>query len=209
MKIQHQLTRSEYIEAMNRYPRDISARYELGEILGRGGYAVGKLQLIASICIAALSLCLTVADLLLVVWSAVSRLDKRDVAIKKIALAGLKPSTEAGIRREAEILRHLHHRNIVKSYDFVDSDSHLYVVLERIDGGELFDRIVQKKCYSEKEARDLAVVILRAIKHCHDRKIVHRYALHSNYTLPALSLSRLSNTIHTCPTLLCCCLAGT
>lgn len=53
MKMQHQLTRSEYIEAMNRYPRDISARYELGEILGRGGYAVGKLQLIASICIAA------------------------------------------------------------------------------------------------------------------------------------------------------------
>lgn len=109
------------------------------------------------------------------VWGAVSKLDKRDVAIKKIARASLKLSTEAGIRRESEILRHLHHKNIVKSYDFIESDTHFYVVLERINGGELFDRILKKKCYNEKEARDLAVVILKAIKHCHDHKIVHRW----------------------------------
>ena len=112
---------------------------------------------------------------LLKVWSATSKVDKREVAIKIIPKAGLKPSTEAGIRREAEILRHLHHKNIVKSYDFVESNDHLHVVLEKIDGGELFDRILKKRCYNEKEARDLAVVILKAIKHCHDHKVVHRY----------------------------------
>jgi serine/threonine protein kinase len=31
-----------------------------------------------------------------------------------------------------------------------------------------------QKFYNEKEARDLAVVILKAIKHCHDHKVVHR-----------------------------------
>jgi serine/threonine protein kinase len=164
------------------------------------------------------------------VWGAVSKLDRREVAIKVIPLAGLKPSTEAGIRREADILRHLHHKNIVKSYDFIDTTTHLNVVLERVDGGELFDRIIKKvtccvcsnsvvlyllaviattslvsifqletllqpfaqcisthnavvitlhlqKFYNEKEARDLAVVILKAIKHCHDHKVVHRYVV--------------------------------
>jgi serine/threonine protein kinase len=36
--------------------------------------------------------------------------------------------------------------------------------------------LLLKKFYNEKEARDLAVVILKAIKHCHDHKVVHRYA---------------------------------
>ena len=51
----------------------------------------------------------------------------------------------------------------------------LYFLLERVHGGELFDRIIKKKFYNEKEARDLAVVILKALKHCHDHKIAHRY----------------------------------
>ena len=150
------------------------------------------------------------------------------MAIKIISRDNLKPATELGIRRETEILRHLHHKNIVKSYDFIDTDTHFNVVLgtlnylhdyfyflercirivrfshirstlynnpyknvrclshfifiyqytffsERVHGGELFDRIIKKKFYNEKEARDLAVVILKALKHCHDHKIAHRY----------------------------------
>lgn len=41
-------------------------------------------------------------------------------------------------------------------------------------GGELFDRIVQKVVYNEKEARDLVTILLEAVKYCHDRGIVHR-----------------------------------
>ena len=52
---------------------------------------------------------------------------------------------------------------------------HTYFIVERVEGGELFDRIIKKKFYNEKEARDLAVVILKALKHCHDHKIAHRY----------------------------------
>jgi len=54
-------------------------------------------------------------------------------------------------------------------------------ILERVDGGELFDRIIKKKFYNEKEARDLAVVILKALKHCHDHKIAHRYVQAGNF----------------------------
>ena len=43
MKVQHQLSRSEYIEAMNnKYPKEVEARYTVGEVLGRGGYATGE-----------------------------------------------------------------------------------------------------------------------------------------------------------------------
>ena len=42
------------------------------------------------------------------------------------------------------------------------------------DGGELFDRIVAKTCYSEKDARDLMYTLLKTIDYCHDRNIVHR-----------------------------------
>lgn len=41
MKIKHQLTRTEYIEAANKLPREVDARYVRGEVLGRGGYATG------------------------------------------------------------------------------------------------------------------------------------------------------------------------
>jgi serine/threonine protein kinase len=46
--------------------------------------------------------------------------------------------------------------------------------MEIVNGGELFDRIVKKTFYNEKEARDLIAILLSAIKHCHDRHIVHR-----------------------------------
>ena len=50
-----------------------------------------------------------------------------------------------------------------------------YVVLEYLEGGELFDRIVKKSYYNEKEARDLVFLLLQTIKYLHDQDIVHRW----------------------------------
>jgi len=70
---------------------------------------------------------------------------------------------------------HTHtHTHAQKCYDFFEEQGAFYVVLEFIEGGELFDRIVKKTCYNEKEARDTVYTILRAIKYCHDRNVVHR-----------------------------------
>lgn len=41
-------------------------------------------------------------------------------------------------------------------------------------GGELFDRIVQKAYYNEKEARDVCKILLDALAYCHDRRVAHR-----------------------------------
>ena len=57
---------------------------------------------------------------------------------------------------------------------FYEESEYYYLVMEIMDGGELFDRIVQKSFYNEKEARDLVKILLEAINYMHERNIVHR-----------------------------------
>ncbi len=56
------------------------------------------------------------------------------------------------------------HPNIVKLYEVYDEKTKLYMVLEMMTGGELFDRIVEKETYSEKEAADVIKPIVDAIR---------------------------------------------
>ena len=48
------------------------------------------------------------------------------------------------------------------------------MVTEKMSGGELFDRIVQKSYYNEKEARDVCLILFDAMKYIHDHKVAHR-----------------------------------
>jgi serine/threonine protein kinase len=96
-------------------------------------------------------------------------------AIKIIQRKSLKKDEEVSIFDEVRILSALQpHNNIVQLYDFFTDSKCYYTVLEEISGGELFDRIVKKSSYTEKEARDLVKILLEAIKHCHDHGVVHR-----------------------------------
>ena len=56
--------------------------------------------------------------------------------------------------------------------------------------GELFDRIVEKHTYTEKEARDVCSIIFNAVNHCHTHRITHRDLKPENLLL----LSRDSDT---------------
>ena len=71
-------------------------------------------------------------------------------------------------------MRSFDHPNIVKLFDFFEEPEKYFVVLEYIPGGELFERLVEKTFYTENEAREIAVVLFKAIKYIHDRDIVHR-----------------------------------
>ncbi|KAG9402862.1 hypothetical protein AC1031_006403 [Aphanomyces cochlioides] len=66
------------------------------------------------------------------------------------------------------------HPNIMTLYEVYTEAQYYYLVTEFMEGGELFDRIVEKTFYTEKEARDLVQVLLSAIKYCHDHNVVHR-----------------------------------
>lgn len=54
---------------------------------------------------------------------------------------------------EVEILRSMDHPHIVKIYEFFEDDSHIFIVMEFLEGGELFDKIKETEYFSENNAR--------------------------------------------------------
>jgi serine/threonine protein kinase len=59
-------------------------------------------------------------------------------------------------------------------YETFDEGSDFYIVTELVEGGELFDRIVSKAHYTEKEARDLIKSLLETLNYMHTTGVVHR-----------------------------------
>jgi calcium/calmodulin-dependent protein kinase I len=100
--------------------------------------------------------------------------DGKKVAVKIVSRHRLQKEDELSLRIEVEVLMSLNHPNIVQALDFFEEEDYFYVVLEYLDGGELFERLIEKAVYTEGEARDLFTVLLRAVKYCHDKDLVHR-----------------------------------
>jgi len=78
------------------------------------------------------------------------------------------------MKRETDIMKKLDHKNILKLYDIFEDDRHVYIVMELVEGSELFDKIIKKGYYSEKEAIFLIKQILEAVKYLHEHEIAHR-----------------------------------
>jgi calcium/calmodulin-dependent protein kinase I len=97
----------------------------------------------------------------------------RKVAIKCVLRKDLPPADDAAIYDEVAILASLNHPHIVPLIDFFDEKDCYFIVMELMSGGDLFDRIGKKKTYSEADARDLIVKMLKAVAYCHQRKIAH------------------------------------
>ena len=100
--------------------------------------------------------------------------DGKELAVKICDRTKLSGEEEEGLQDEISILKALDHGNIVKLYDVFEEMDKYYLVMEMCNGGELFDRIVLKQKYNEKEARDLIKILLEAIKYIHDNRVVHR-----------------------------------
>lgn len=112
-------------------------------------------------------------------------------AVKIVTKSKLTPEDEAALKDEISVLKELNHSNIIRLYDVYDEKNYYFLVTEKMMGGELFDRIVQKTFYSEKEARDTAVVLFKAIHFCHKRKVAHRDLKPENLLLAVSYLSRV------------------
>lgn len=66
------------------------------------------------------------------------------------------------------------HPNIVTLHEFIQDDSHTYLVLEYLKGGELFDRIRKKMKFTEFEASLILKKLVAAVSFMHSRGVVHR-----------------------------------
>nr|CAI5867666.1 unnamed protein product [Callosobruchus analis] len=90
--------------------------------------------------------------------------------IDKKALKGKEDSLE----NEIKVLRRLKHPNIVQLLETFEDKSKFYLIMELVTGGELFDRIVEKGSYTEKDAADLIRQVLEAVDYMHEQGVVHR-----------------------------------
>jgi serine/threonine protein kinase len=95
-------------------------------------------------------------------------------AVKCVNRKKLSKEDEAALLDEVAILKEMKHHHIIRLYDFFSEPTCYYLVMEKMSGGELFDRIVAKAYYNEKEARDVCKIVLEAVQHCHMHHVAHR-----------------------------------
>lgn len=86
----------------------------------------------------------------------------------------LKATDQRFLETEVENLKKLDHPNILKVYEFYQDKDFLYIVTELCIGGELFDRIIESRSFSEHTSGQIMKQLLSAIKYCHRHGIVHR-----------------------------------
>ncbi|KAM7537633.1 hypothetical protein Aperf_G00000063994 [Anoplocephala perfoliata] len=96
------------------------------------------------------------------------------VAIKIIDKTKLNEENLKKAQREADILKALHHPNIIKLYQVMESEKLLCIVTEYLPNGELYEYIARNGYLSEQVARHKFMEILSAVEHCHLNNVVHR-----------------------------------
>ncbi|XP_073335773.1 serine/threonine-protein kinase DCLK1a isoform X1 [Pagrus major] len=141
------VTEGEEIDEVPAVPSYISDRYKVGRTLGDGNFAV--------------------------VRECVEHSTGREYALK-IINKGKCRGKEHMIQNEVAILRRVKHPNIVLLIEEVDTYNELYLVMELVKGGDLFDAITSANRYTERDASGMLYNLANAIKYLHSLNIVHR-----------------------------------
>ncbi|ESO10538.1 hypothetical protein HELRODRAFT_96872, partial [Helobdella robusta] len=105
----------------------------------------------------------------------VHKLTGREFAVKIIDPSKRDPFEEIEI-----LLRYREHPNIIKLRDIYDYKSRIYMVTNLLKGGELLDRILKNKYFSEREASTILHVIAKTVYYLHSKGVVHRDLKPSN-----------------------------
>ena len=95
-------------------------------------------------------------------------------AMKIIQCKSISDHHSSTINKEINILKNLDHPNIIKVYEFYQSEKYVYIINELCTGGELFDKIVDVKFFSENVASNIMRQLLSAVAYCHENGVIHR-----------------------------------
>ncbi|XP_077211123.1 CBL-interacting serine/threonine-protein kinase 24-like isoform X2 [Tasmannia lanceolata] len=97
------------------------------------------------------------------------------VAIKILSKSTiLKHKMVDQIKREISIMKIVRHPNIVRLHEVLASQAKIYIILEFITGGELFDKIVHQGRLGENESRRYFQQLIDAVDYCHSKGVYHR-----------------------------------
>ena len=124
------------------------------------------------------------------------------VAIKILNKGKIKHMEMAEkVRREINILKMCTHPHIIRLYEVIDTPTDIFVIMEFVSGGELFDFIVSRGRLPADEARQFFHQIISGIEYCHYHNIVHRDLKPENLLLDSdnnikLADFGLSNVAH-------------
>eukprot|EP00250_Pteridium_aquilinum_P017603 c23700_g1_i1 orf=1011-1922(-) len=148
-----------HISVLNKPMEDIRETYTLGQELGRGQFGVTR--------------------------ACTHKTTGEVLACKSISKRKLKCKEDVDdVRREIRVMRHLKgHSNIVELRGTFEDRQSVHLVMERCAGGELFDRIISKGKYSEREAAAVFRTIIEVLQTCHARGIMHRDLKPENFLL--------------------------
>jgi calcium/calmodulin-dependent protein kinase I len=125
----------------------IKKYYDIGETLGKGSFAVVK--------------------------KGMPKEGGPPVAVKIVDKKDAQ-FDEASLQQEIAIMRKVVHPNCIRLVEVFDEKAKMYIVVELVTGGELFDRIINRGHYSEKDAATLMCEVATAIDYLHSLGIVHR-----------------------------------
>lgn len=82
--------------------------------------------------------------------------------------------------------------------DFYEEVDTYYIVMERVNGGELFDKIVTVGRFSERDAREYVRSLLLALEYCHSKNVAHRDIKPENLLMASLDVEERTIKVGTC-----------
>ncbi|XP_040987674.1 CBL-interacting serine/threonine-protein kinase 9 [Juglans microcarpa x Juglans regia] len=143
-------------------------KYELGSTLGEGSFAKVKFA---------------------------KNVDTRDsFAIKILDREQvLRHKMVEHLKREISTMKLIKHPNVIKIFEVMASKSKIYIVLEFVGGGELFDKIAKNGRLKEDEARGYFQQLINAVDYCHSRGVYHRDLKPENLLLDSYGVLKVSD----------------
>lgn len=146
-------------DVLGRPTEDIRSLYSLGRELGRGQFGITYL--------------------------CVDKATGEQLACKTISKRKLCSIQDVeDVRREVAIMHHMAgHPNIVQLKGAYEDKLNVHIVMDLCAGGELFDRIVARRHYSEKQAAKLIREIVQVVQNCHALGVMHRDLKPENFLL--------------------------
>ena len=110
-------------------------------------------------------------------YAAIKIVSKTALVNSRRSIQGLEEQADRillGIEREIVIMKLIDHPNIMRLYDVWETSTELYLILEYVEGGELFDYLCKRGRLSTSEALGYFQQIIAAINYCHRFNIAHR-----------------------------------